>query len=215
MFEYEHERAWQEAAERPRSCRQLTTFPAKAGSLIEAARQYLIGRDLDPAIAFRAGWYPAMYNGPRLIIPCQRTDGIFWQARLLDNVTPENGFKRWDSPHGSRGDALVFLPGSRSGVPILVVEGPMDALAGASAGYPGIATLGVTPNVETINHVASVVQSYPRTVLLPDSDALGRWTVLQAKLVQRGIAAPIRLLTPYKDLAAIPQSERETFLGRL
>jgi hypothetical protein len=214
-FEYEHEAAWREAADRPRGCRQLTTFPAKSGALVSAAREYLIGRSLDPAVAFTAGWYPAMYSGPRLIIPCQRTDGIFWQGRLLENVTPPNGYKRWDSPPGSKGDALVFLPGRRHGVPILVVEGPMDALAGASSGYPGVATLGVAPTRATVTHIAALVHSYPRTILLPDHDSVGKWVTLQGMLAQHGVYARIVELSPYKDLAEVPTDEREGFLGAL
>lgn len=209
---YEHERVWREAESRPR---RLTTFPAKSGNLFLQAQEYLVGRGLDPGVAFSAGWYPAMYNGPRLIIPCRRTDGIFWQGRLLENVVEQNGYKRWDSPPGSRGDAVVYLQGDRGNPVVVIVEGPMDALAAASHGYAGIATLGVGPPRETIQHIATLAGSHNRAVLLPDHDSVGKWVALQARLAQYGIYAKIVELAPYKDLAEVPQQEREAFLGAL
>jgi DNA primase len=91
----------------------------------------------------------------------------------------------------------------------------MDALAGASLGYPGVATLGVAPTRATVAHIAALVHSYPRTILLPDHDSVGKWVVLQGMLAQYGVYARIVELSPYKDLAEVPTDERETFLGSI
>jgi DNA primase len=91
----------------------------------------------------------------------------------------------------------------------------MDALAGASLGYPGIATLGVAPTRATVAHIAALVHSYPRTILLPDHDSVGKWVTLQGMLAQHGVYARIVELTSYKDLAEVPAQEREGFLGSI
>src|SRR5713226_4132736 len=101
----------------PRPPSESIMLPLADISLILSMQEYLEKRSLSYTVANRCGWYPAWTHGPRIIIPCTRDDGLmFWQGRLLDNMPHQGGAKRWDSPHGPRGDALCYLPehGSRT-----------------------------------------------------------------------------------------------------
>ena len=182
---------------------------------------YLKNRGLSPELAHANSWYPGYYHGMRIIIPARRTDrGEFWQGRLLDQIyqgtyhIEESGWKRWDSPHGPRGDAIVLLePPDRRGRGVVVVEGPMDALAAAEFGFLGVATLGVQPNSAVLDHIASVAKKYPWFCIIPDRDELGRWAHTQAELGKRGIYGSILLPpSPYKDLAETPRESRKEML---
>ena len=174
--DYRHERAWKEQGEKA----PTTEPPALVPALKTAMRSYLEGRGLSYDHAIRlGGWYPATYSGPRIIIPCIRTDGgQWWQARLIetapDILVPR---KRWHGSHGYRGDAVSFIPAEYEKTTI-IVEGPMDALAAAMCGHPAVAMLGVAPPTLVYDHIAKLVAlSYHkhRAIIIPDMDRLADW----------------------------------------
>lgn len=93
----------------------------------------------------------------------------------------------------------------------------MDALAAAGCGFSAIAVLGAVPPVIVYEHVAKLVSKAYRkgtAIIIPDNDRLGAWVDTQATLGALGVYARIQQLPgAYKDLAEMPQNEREEFLN--
>lgn len=193
-------------------------FPHEDRQLSSAIRQYLSKRNLDADIARRFGWYPARYRGPRIIIPCIRTDfKNFWQARwmdgAMDNLNLNPGvvtYKRWESPYGTRGDALCFLNMRKTEL-LVLVEGPMDALAAAMCGVSAVATLGVGVPGPVLAHVATLAQGHDKVLIVPDRDEMGAWIRIQSELGRMGVPTEIRE-PAVKDLADMAQDKREELL---
>lgn len=221
---YEHESVSQLRGQQTGKAETLysTPYPEVEPLLQQEMDNYLLGRALDPALANRAGWYPAYYRGPRIVIPCSRTDsGSFWQARLIEQNVPHAAritpLKRWDGASGSRYDAVcyIFAPANT----LVVVEGPMDALAVAGQGYPAVAVLGADPPPNVIKHVAQIAtlsQRVAKVIILPDMDRLATWQHFQHKLGMIGVHAEIKLgPLNYKDIAECPLDVRKEFFDGL
>src|SRR2546427_2703926 len=188
---------WHRAdATSPRPPSESIMLPVLDGTLILAMQAYLEKRSLSYTEAARCGWYPAWARGPRIIIPCVRMDGLnFWQGRLMDagHIGCDlANLKRWDSPHGPRGDALCYLPthGSKT---MVIVEGPMDALAAAMTGVSSIATLGIGAPGPVLAHAANIVRSgfYNQVIIIPDRDEVGAWVRIQTALGTMEVMAEI------------------------
>lgn len=219
--EYGHEREYKrDMAREPK--REATPMPEAEPTLEVAMRSYLEARSLDYVTAKRAGgWYAAYHRGPRVIIPCVRSDGgIWWQGRLIDSmklIREEFQFqpKRWDGASGYRHDAVCYIPGEYERQTV-IVEGPMDALAAAGYGFPAIALLGVDPPKIVFDFVAQLVgKSYQkgRAFIIPDNDRMAKWVGIQNELGARGVSGQLRLVSGgYKDLAEMPAHERAAFL---
>lgn len=152
-------------------------------------------------------------------MPCVRTDPYaFWQGRLIED---NDSYRRWDSPRGPRGDALVYLTPTHLILegPLLVVEGPLDALAIAEFGYDVVAILGATPTGIVLNHVAGLAQArerVPRVLWVPDKDAVKPAMKRQAALGTMGVLTTVQMLPgAYKDFAEIPRENRREILDWL
>ena len=222
MSEYLHERQERVRVGRP-LCAEL---PPRDSAAAAAAllQEYLTARGLSGDIALHNGWYVTWWTAPdgqsvpRIVIPCTslQEGNRFWQARAVtDDVLP-----RYDSPHNARGDALVVVnPSWPQTTGVAVVEGPMDALAAAGAGYTGIALMGVTPSMEAKEHLR--VRLHGRSaVFVADSDAVHAMLNLMAYVIQAeehqttgGCPRKLVMVYPYKDLAEIPPGNREEFLS--
>lgn len=191
-------------------------YPKKEPMILGRMKEYLTTRGLDYGLAFKYGWYPALYNGPRVIVPCASTIALWWQGRLIDHHLPTEiaaKWKRWDSPVGWRGDAVCYLQVVDADT-ILIVEGPLDALKAAMLGYSAIATLGTTPGLTAIKHIASISKDYSRRLLLPDTDAISDAVRLQRYVGLVGSSLEIiELNSGYKDLAATPFDLAKELLG--
>lgn len=212
---YEHEEQWRHEARRmlkqhlePKSI----MFPEQVDELMYDMAEYLDYRQLSYEIAAQNRWYPTWYNGPRIIVPCVRsgTIGQWWQGRLLENLPNTDIYKRWDSPHGPRGDALChFNAGSNE---YIICEGPMDALAAAGAGYSAIAILGANPPPNVLVH-ASILIGHKPVICVTDRDALKYWIKIQNALGFMGVHSKIvEPPSEYKDLAKMPEEDRELFI---
>lgn len=216
---YPHERSWKPTD----TTRDATPLPEPDKALQEAMRYYLESRQLSYECAVEKGsWYAAYYRGPRIIIPCLRSDGKkpWWQGRLIDTLRNSREklqfeMKRWDGARGYRGDAVCYISADFSR-PVLIVEGPMDALAAASCGFPAIAVLGSMPPQLVFDQVVRLVETSYRKgscFIVPDADRLGDWANTQAQLGARGVYGSIQQLPGgFKDLAEMPQPERQEFL---
>ena len=211
MYEFER----REAEEPPRIkplCRALPTAEGSEWGW-RWFRDYLHSRSLNADIARGFGWYPSCQAGDteaRIVIPGTSEDPAnqYWQARSVR----QDAKPRYQSPHGvRRGDAYVelCLPMFETWV---IVEGPMDALAAAQAGYGGLALLGATPPPEVLGALVHRIQRDPKPVLLvADTDRLV--CPLLLAFLGRGIHANLRLPYPYKDLAEAPPLWRRRILG--
>jgi len=190
------------------------SYPAEACYLRADMKRYLDKRGLDYAIARTNDWYPSVDAGddsPRIVIPAttQIDRHKFWQARAMDGNK-----KRYQSPYGSRLDAVVVVYADGANdhdEKMVLVEGPMDALAAAGEGYTAIALMGVTPGPRILRHVATLTQS-SRVLFIADADAVGKTAELIAWLSAMGVA--IRMTTTFieKDLAAMTQEHRGMLL---
>ena len=216
--DYDGESRWRHEARRLLShfvTPKSIYMPVEAPWLLPAMVNYLVSRDLDYHLAHgQYGWYPAWYNGPRIIVPCIRTDsvGLFWQGRRIDSMPFAEDCKRWDSPHGPRGDALCYLrnPDVSKEGNFVIVEGPMDALAAAGCGYAAIALLGVSPPGAVLAHAATIIQQR-RAICIADRDSVPKWIKIQNQLGLMGIHTKLVIPTE-KDLAKLAREQRKTFL---
>ena len=156
MTYYQHERECQ--AEVPRRAFNQD-LPACSSTWMPDMRKYLSERHLSMEVALANGWYPSVDAGDkqiRIVIPATATPpNVFWQARLIDgqaHLGVSLPIKRYQSPHAPRGDAIIAVwpttPGAASLAPcgaVVLVEGPMCALAAAELGFTGIALMGNSP----------------------------------------------------------------------
>lgn len=212
MAEYEHE--WKESRWKEYKG-PLPEFPpvSKYQRVREEAVDYLLARDLDPALAVFNGWYPS--DDWRIVIPCINSAGTpYYQAR---DITGESKI-RYDSPVAPRGDSIVVVrppPQLREVGRAVVMEGPMDALAVAEFGWVGIATMGNNPAEEAID---LIVDKFGRThspfLIVPDMDDPKFGSTLLAAFATRGIVARVGLLHSGKDLCELKKKEREKWLKK-
>jgi len=151
--------------------------PLKEQWALDMMREYLEGRGLSYERAISNGMYLIQKRGFRVYIPARsRLQGhTYWQARTISNEIP-----RWDSPNVPRRDALVVIYGrlrDKAGLDrLVIVEGPMDALAVASLDlHIGIALMGISPSQEALDHVFHYVRCFnPRDIVcVADKDQIG------------------------------------------
>lgn len=188
-------------------------LPAENWGLAATMLDYLCSRELAPTLALRNRWYPSDSAGdgaPRVVIPASGhlTTG-FWQARLMDDAWP--GAKRWQSPHGTRGDAIVIAWPRHLGSRAVVVEGPMCALAAAELGFIGVSMLGAAPPRAAVAYAMGVLSGC-NTIVVPDRDRPDLLAKLVANFATVG-RAHVRVPTTSKDLAEMSRKQREVFLG--
>ncbi len=209
MTWYEHEERT-ERFKRPEP--EEAMFPGCAYFLWDMMDRYLTSRDLDPDIARANGWYPTEYAGDsfaRILMPAVRTDGhVFWQARALNPVLA----KRYQSPYGARGDAVIVVRPLTKPKAAVMVEGPMDALAVAGAGLLGISVMGNTPPDAVLSHVCSLVKDLDRLDVIADSDSVQAWSYPVAYFSMAGIKTKLRYPYPYNDVAEMSALKRKVWL---
>lgn len=187
---------------------------------------YLFERNLDPNLAELNGWYPTERSvtrelHDRIVIPATRTDGgpAYWQAREMFQASK----LRYQSPPIDRGDSLVIVyPETkdknslqRKRNVLVVVEGPMDALAAAACGVVGIAVMGNNPKREALDHLLRWHCGSIATLVVADSDSVGEAGQLAGFLSSCG-ERPARVVTvsPTKDLAKVKTvADRKAKLG--
>ena len=213
------------------------SLPALDPSLWPRFKEYLLGRDLSPEVAIYNGWYPSSVAGdrePRVVIIGARTAGMFWQARAMlapDTVYPTAQravtryppILRYQSPPGPRGDALIIvdpLPALVSATPVrpgvVLVEGPMCALADAGVGYRGVAIMGnfngEPPAPPTLEHLIKAIRGHP-VVIVGDLDSPAALAPTAAALAAKGGVRCRMVVCPRKDLADLPAPLRGTLLA--
>lgn len=212
---------WHEYEERkPNAKPMCTELPAQTVDLKHelAAHNYLTERNLDKALARFNGWYVSTEAGDRytrIVIPAvtHKAGHAYWQAR---DVTGK-AFIRYQSPEGPRHEALVRVETKDTPKGVLIVEGPMDALAGAGEGYLSYALMGMQPSKATLMHLALLVEDNrcQNVLVLLDRDSAQHATAVSTFLCSQGYFAQSNCLPgPEKDLAQCQPQKREVFLGQ-
>lgn len=209
-MEYAHERGERRQGSKPS---KPVVLPPLSTAHWPQMKAYLRKRGLSPSLAEHNGWYPTVdhYATPRIVIPAHSLLNTwpYYQARAMDNNP-----KRYDSPSAPRGDALVLcFPNNRlSNEYLVLVEGPMDALAAAECGYTSIALMGNTPGDAVLSHVREVAKPYRGVIVLSDIDATGEAVEVTHRLWTSGCLATLRTIKGYKDLAEVPLAERHSII---
>ena len=187
------------------------TLPAADATLAAVSDDYLEDRGLDPKVAEANFWYPSSEAGdnrPRIVIPANATGpNIYWQARAIDSDEEP----RYQSPSAPRGDACIIAWPNPVGHPhVVIVEGPMDALAAAMAGYVGVATMGSS----TESQLDYITKCFPKglAIVVMDLDYPKLMLDVVYGLVRREWKCRVRSPYPAKDLAGMASSRRIRFL---
>lgn len=173
---------------------------------------YVQNRGLNAKLALENGWYVSSAAGDehwRIVIPCTHSNGrVYWQARAVDAGVE----KRYQSPPYSAEGAFVLVWPRDPVKGVVLVEGPMDALAAAECGYAGVAAMGNRPGANLLQNVLAQFPGKTITVV-PDTDAIRAGAVTVGRLALLGATA--RLLFPVgaKDLSRMPELARRKLLG--
>lgn len=174
--------------------------------------EYLSKRNLDAEVAYLNDWYPTDDNGtPRLVIPASTLTNTwpYYQSRTMVEHPV-----RYKSPAAPRGDALIVVHPEGSPVGVVIIEGPMDALAAAGEGFIGIALMGNKPSEKVFEHLVTLLSTFQlSTTILPDRDAFSEGATLTAKLWSRGIRCQLKAIHGAKDLAELRPRQRSSLLA--
>lgn len=192
--------------------------PKPCDRLLPVMNIYLSSRGLSFDLARFNTWYPcdritdpetgrALDAHPRVVIPGSNASGFFfWQARYM-GIDPQ--VKRYESEHGPRLDSLIMVWPTTSPTQAGVVEGPMDALALAEAGWLGVALLGNSVPPEVLYPLARRLQRLKMdATVFPDRDDIGFGTKVAVALQGYGVPTRSVPLMGTKDIAEMSLTER-------
>lgn len=203
---------WHEEQERKTQAAQVNTrWPKYEKAVYE--HPYLIARNLDTRTAEDNGWYVSWDAGDmneRIVIPAVThiPTQVYWQARAVKQSVK----LRYQSPSGPRNEAFILVLPIKQKDGIVIVEGPMDALAAAGAGYIGISLMGMYPSLLTMAHV----HQHFAEIDMPIMVALDKGETANAIRIMTYFATQGRRVfqceLPKKDLAECLPKERKKFL---
>jgi len=181
---------------------------------------YLRNRELSYTVARHNGWYGTkeLDGVARVIIPATNLQGArYWQARAMVKTLKVN---RWKSARGSKnGSIVVIWPNStpKASQNLVIVEGPMDALAAGSAGHIGLAAMGKINIGDVITYITAGAKftnvfANHKVLIVPDVDSPEFGTKAITQLALAGINAEIRI-PEFEDLAALSRKKRARLLS--
>ena len=191
---------------------------------VDDCKAYLKERGLSWELAEENGWYPsrnAMDNFLRIVIPAVSTQAghVYWQARAVS----QNIYIRYQTPRGPRHGALIVVnfdaqreyETRRNTKSVVIVEGPMDALAVAACGYDAIALMGMAPGALALSHLVKLVEKRPALIVLDNEPAAQAAAHSIAMcLASAGGKAHVEKLSYAKDLAAVASKVRRVWLRK-
>jgi hypothetical protein len=127
---------------------------------------YLSGRAIPTDLAHSAGvrFAPGWYGRPAVVFPVRSRDGalVATAGRYIDDKAP----KTRDAGHKTAG--CFATPGAWAADPLILCEGPADALSLHLAGYPAVALLGCN-----LSDVVAWSCALRRVAVALDADAAG------------------------------------------
>lgn len=186
---------------------------------IDDCKAYMKERGLSWELAEANGWYPsrnAMDNFLRIVIPAKSPvkDHVYWQARAIS----KNVHIRYQTPKGPRQGALITVDGdylNAATSKVVIVEGPMDALAVADCGWDAIALMGMCPGALALSHLVKLVEKRPALIVLDNEPAAQAAAHSIAMcLASAGGKAHVEKLSYAKDLAAVVSKVRSVWLRK-
>lgn len=201
--------------------RKISKYPMNTEWPVEAldadrGMEYLNIRRLSTLAAIKNGWYVSQNAGDdyeRIVIPAitHKAGHVYWQARDITG----NAWLRYQSPKGPRYEAFIAVKPVYPSLGVVVVEGPMDALAAAGELYTGIALMGMVPSKDTIIRVGLYISGLKKmnTLVVMDKGEVANSTRIATMLASYGIPARVAEL-PTKDLAACLPQQRRKFLSQ-
>lgn len=153
------------------------------------------GIDLQTALDLDMGWTTRGDLANRVVFPLSGPDGLPTGAtgRAVDDHTKpkyralaaDKGYRKYLFNGGAISQA------KRTGHPLLIVEGPLDAAAAYAAGYPLTVALGSTSYAHW-DHFAGV----PRAILLLDNDPAGIKARARAYEALQAYIGDVRVFRP-------------------
>ena len=197
-------------------------YPEESRRLLPAMRAYLHGRRLSYTTAQGNYWYATTEikeadPTPRIVIPCINPFGRpYWQGRAMLSSHE----LRYRSAKGGRFQSIViawpsFTHSDWMEGPMVLTEGPMDALAAASFGYLGISTMGALFSEYALRWVTEHVASNIPMIVIPDVDCTDFGTTVIKVMAAAGRKCVMRVSEEGDDLAAASNKERRHLLRRV
>ncbi len=191
-------------------------YPEETRRLRPAMKAYLHHRNLDYEVASGNMWYPTdeLNDVPRIVIPCVNAYGRpYWQARAMtkDNL-------RYRSAYGGRFKSIVVVwphptlsRGNTVKTAIVVVEGPMCALAAASEGFLSVATMGGMFSGYALKYIDKKMARDIPVIVIPDVDMPEFGVDAIKRFARAGRKAEMRM-PEEKDLADMKPAARRRLL---
>lgn len=189
-------------------------YPEETPQLIPAMKAYLHGRNLSYTTANENLWYPTQHVKerdpvPRIVIPAiNKYHRPYWQGRAMLKHD-----LRYRSAKGGRfGSIVVVWPMNWRHKEIVLVEGPMDALAAAGLGYLGVATMGALFASYAVRFIKKVLPLDIAVIVVPDVDAPEFGVQNVGMFSELGRKAVLKMPVGGKDLAKLDLKAREELL---
>lgn len=189
-------------------------YPSETKRLIPAMKAYLHGRNLSYATANGNLWYPTdevkeRDPVPRIIIPAiNKYQRPYWQGRAMLKHD-----LRYRSAKGGRfGSIVVVWPMVHSKEEIVLVEGPMDALAAAGLGFLSIATMGALFASYAVKFIKKVLPLDTTVIVVPDLDVPEFGVENVSVLSSANRKTVLRMPVGGKDLTEMSLNAREELL---
>jgi len=192
-------------------------YPKEITRLIPAMKAYLAHRNLDYNLAKDNMWYPTdkvkeLDPVVRIVIPCTNTyNRPYWQARAILSHK-----LRYRSAKGGRFGSIVivwpkdlFVVGDKC---VVLVEGPMDALAAAMLGHLAVATMGATFSKYALKYIFKKITKAATILVIPDLDCPEFGTSAVQYIAKHGYSGVIRMPVGKSDFAAMSLKLRKELL---
>lgn len=165
---------------------------SEAGTPAREYAEQRFGVDGDRARLLGLGFADNLGGGPRLVVPFRDKVGtaLGYQARALDSSAQV----RWlgpKSPDGSSWAKVAWFPGGTDYDPIIVTEGPGDALTSCAVGYDsiGIRGAGLAVSGTVADAVVALTGTHRPVIIFGDDDTAGEAFAksLRSALAVRGV----------------------------
>ena len=199
-------------------------YPEENRRYLPAMKAYLHGRRLSYTTAKNNCWYATdsvkeKDPTPRIVIPCVNPVGRpYWQGRAM-----LKHYLRYRSAEGGRFQSIVVVwpqcegmyPISSNQKPIILVEGPMDALVAARMGHLSIATMGALFSEYALTYLSGKISKDIPVIVIPDVDCLDFGVSVVKLLASTGRQCVMRVSQEGDDLAAASNKERKHLLRKV
>ncbi len=202
-------------------------YPEESRRLLPAMKAYLHGRRLSYTTAKGNYWYATAEikeedPTPRVTIPCVNPFGRpYWQGRAMLSSHK----LRYRSAKGGRFQSIVVVWPSyvnfievvskKERKPVVIIEGPMDALAAAGMGYLSISTMGALFSEYALIYLDRNVPKDIPVIIIPDVDCLDFGVSVVKLLSIAGRKCVMRVSEEGDDLAAASNKERKHLLRKV